>query len=168
MIAIPVQSPKYGEKFFFIDGEDLEKVKTHIWCVSYDPTIKNFYVTCTDRTGEKQTSIRLHRFILDAPNNMHVDHIDGNPLNNQKENLRLCTHQQNSYNRKKRVCTNKTKYKGVTKNKYKFEASIGYNGKRIYLGLFSTQEEAAAKYNEAALKYFGEFARLNIIEEYKC
>lgn len=111
----------------------------------------------------------LHRRILGLipSDNIIVDHIDGNGLNNQKENLRFCTKKQNSANRKKNK-NNFLKYKGVTYDKRlktkPFYAKIVINGKNKNLGNFATQEEAARRYNEEAIKIHGKFARLNEID----
>jgi hypothetical protein len=92
-----------------------------------------------------------------------VDHKNGNSLDNRKENLRLCTIQQNSFNRKPKNGKLKVFYLNKSSNKY--SAQIGFNNKKIYLGQFKSKEEAAKAYNEAAIKYFGEFACLNKIGE---
>jgi hypothetical protein len=90
-----------------------------------------------------------------------VDHIDGNPLNNRIENLRVATYSENSRNQKKRK-NNTTGYKGVSFNKKykKYTASICLDGKVKALGSFNTPEEAYEIYKEAALKYYKEFARV--------
>ena len=90
-----------------------------------------------------------------------TDHKDGNTLNNQKYNLRLCTCQQNGFNRKATVRT--SKFKGVRKiqRSSKWETDIWFNGKSIYIGSYTTEEDAAIAYNKKAVELFGEFARLN-------
>jgi len=100
------------------------------------------------------------------PADHEVDHRDMNPSNNKIENLRLATHGQNAGNQNK-FRNNRLKYKGITKNGRGYQACIGVKGKQISLGTFDTQEEAAARYNQAALKHHGEFARLNVIESEK-
>lgn len=88
-----------------------------------------------------------------------VDHKDGNPLNNQRSNLRLATASQNSANRAK-AKNNTTGYKGVYRHKNNWwRAIIQVQGEAIHLGLFRTPEEAHEAYKQAAVKYFGEFAR---------
>ena len=92
-----------------------------------------------------------------------IDHKDGNPGNNCWSNLRLSTCSQNLANC--RIYANNTSgYKGVywEKSCNKWVAKIQVKTKRIYLGCFSTKEEAAKEYNKAALKYFGEYANLNL------
>jgi hypothetical protein len=107
---------------------------------------------------------KMHRIIVDAPSGMQVDHIDGNTLNNTRENLRICTVSQNQCNSKVRV-DNTTGYKGVTICKSKYYAQIRHNGKRISLGYYEKPEDAARAYDEAAKKYHKEFASLNYKED---
>lgn len=86
-----------------------------------------------------------------------IDHIDRNPLNNSWNNLRDATRSQNCANR----LSVRKKFrlsKGVTVNGSKYEAAIKVNKKRIYLGLFSTQEEAAEAYKIASKKFYGEYS----------
>lgn len=111
----------------------------------------------------KRKIIYMHRAIMGDPIDMEVDHIDRNTLNNQVENLRLCTRSQNMRNTGKRT-NSASSYKGVSKNRSKWDARLRINGKIMYRGLFSTPEEAAHAYDEAAKKHFGEFANLNFPE----
>lgn len=111
----------------------------------------------------KHVTLRMHRIITNAPQDKQVDHINGNPLDNRKCNLRVCTQKENSRNREKRKEKTSSIYKGVCfhKRKHKWQASITLDGKLIHLGYFKTQNEAALIYNEAAKKYHGEFAKFN-------
>jgi hypothetical protein len=151
---------------------DFDSVSKYRWCA-----IKNghtYYVRAW--INKKRTPI--HRFLLgvDDPKKV-VDHIDRDALNNCRENLRVCTHAENQMNR---IASGKCKYKGVslhTSKKHvilkngavrvysytKFMAYITLNGKMKNLGRFNTEIEAAKAYNDNAPKYFGEFARLNVI-----
>jgi len=91
-----------------------------------------------------------------------IDHKDNNPTNNKIENLRECTRSENEGN-SKTPKNNTSGYKGVMwhKQHQKWMAQIGVNYKRKHIGLYSTKEEAAKAYNQAAIQYFGEFAKLN-------
>lgn len=91
---------------------------------------------------------------------MDVDHIDGNGLNNQRSNLRLCTASQNTINRNI-PRNNTTGVKGVVlrKSKNRYMAQIGVSGKVIYLGMFKTLHEAAGARKLAEIKYHGDFIR---------
>ncbi len=106
----------------------------------------------------------MHRKIINVPKDLQTDHINNNGLDNRKINLRLCTNSQNSQNR--RHYTNKSsKYKGVSWHKFKkkWRAQIGLNKKRIHLGYFEAEKEAAKIYNKEAKELFGDFAYINSI-----
>lgn len=100
----------------------------------------------------------LHRLILAT--DKCVDHINMNPSDNRKHNLRPATRAQNKGNLKK-YSNNTSGYKGVVKNRKRWVAQIQVGGVNKYLGIFDTREQAAIAYNEAAVKFFGEFAKLN-------
>ena len=95
-----------------------------------------------------------------------VDHIDSNKLNNLRSNLRICTQKLNCCNRSKGEGKYSSSFKGVFKNKTmpnRWCAKIKVDGKNIYLGTFIMEPEAAEAYNNAAIKFFGEYAKVNII-----
>jgi hypothetical protein len=148
-------------KFTQVDDDDYEYLNKFKWCAAFDGT--NWYAMKANNTKEKNSSITLHRFLLGVIKGLGIDHIDGNGLNNQRWNLRRCTHRQNSRNTAtKKLC--KSRYNGVTVTAYNnFMSRIGVDYKRIHLGTFKSENEAAIAYNNAAIKYFGEFARLNVI-----
>lgn len=122
------------------------------------------YAARNVKIGKKWHHELLHRTIFSRVVNRklkrseRVDHKDGNGLNNKRENLRLATPAQNKQN-SKLASNNKSGFKGVCKRKDKWQANINVNGKRIYLGQFTTPELAHAAYCAAADKYFKEFAR---------
>ena len=95
------------------------------------------------------------------PNDMQIDHIDGNGMNNRLDNLRLVTNLQNQLNRK---ADSGRRYKGVYQHRGRFKAEITYEGTRIYCGLFPTERIAAFAYDETARDLHGEHASLNFPE----
>lgn len=112
--------------------------------------------------------VKMHNVILPADNGLEVDHIDHDGLNNRRENLRPGSHTQNSQNRRKPKHAMTSRFKGVhhhSGRSKQFRAGIQVHGKYIDLGLFDREIDAARAYNEAAKKYFGEFAELNETED---
>lgn len=142
-------------KYTIIDDEDFKELSKHNWFHSHNYAGR--------RVGLKNDY--MHRILINAPKNKSVDHINGNGLDNRKENLRLCTHQQNTRNRKPNLNTF-SGFKGVSwHNRDKlWRARITLNSKEITIGYSKIKEKAIEMYNKAALKYHGEFARLNKIE----
>jgi len=102
----------------------------------------------------------MHNLVINIPDGMFCDHINRNGLDNRKANLRPATHTQNVWNRRKFKPYSRSKYKGVDDMK-RWRARIRVNGKRIYLGSFKTELDAAHAYDKAARKYHREFASLN-------
>lgn len=104
----------------------------------------------------------MHRLILDAPENVKVDHRDGDGLNNTRANLRLATHAENMRNSRLKV-SNTSGFRGVYfhKQRGKWRATIRAGARRLSLGMFDTAEEAAIAYDRAAVIEHGEFASLN-------
>lgn len=133
---------------------DYDHLMQYAWCSRPDGVIS------TQIGGRK---VQMHRLILNAPENMEVDHIDGNRLNNQRTNLRLCNSSQNKCNRGARK-DNTSGYKGVSwhkqRNKWTARIKTPY-GKYLYLGLYDDKNEAALAYNKASMEHHGEFAFIN-------
>jgi hypothetical protein len=104
--------------------------------------------------------------IMNAAEGELVDHINGNVQDNRKSNLRITSHKGNSRNRKT-PSINKVGYKGVRKTRGydRFQAYIQVNGIQEHLGYFGNPHDAARMYNFWANDLFGEFARLNVINE---
>jgi len=105
----------------------------------------------------------MHRIIINAPEDMFVDHINHNGLDNRKANLRLATPADNArYARYPKINTS-SKYRGVWYNKQrkKWRATIVVNRKRKHLGYFKDERQAAHAYDESAKKYYKDFAILN-------
>jgi hypothetical protein len=147
-----------------VSAADFDRVATHRWQAAQSDSGKRREVR--RNRGPKKKTLLLHRVILDAPDGVLVDHINGNPLDNRRENLRLCSRSENSRNQRK-LRETASKYKGVSPNRIsgRFRAFIWLNNKQIYLGTYMTEIEAALAYNEAARRLHGEFASPNVIDE---
>jgi hypothetical protein len=145
-----------GNKLVQIDEDDLNIIAEHKWSISNNrPTTKI--------NGK---TVYLYRLIMNAPVNVEVDHISGNPLDCRKHRMRLCSHHQNLMNRSSNFKSS-SKYVGVQKTKTgRWAARIklsGFNNdKTLNIGTFDSEEEAAIHRDIKAKELFGEFARLNI------
>ena len=147
-----------------VDDEDFEWLNKFNWYAC--KCRGKFYArrkTQTSRAGgrkRKSTTFYMHREIIKTA--LDIDHWDGNGLNNQRQNLRPCTESQNQMNRRNNG-NSTSGYKGVSWHTRtgKRRATIRIGVKQAELGFYQSKEEAAIAYNEAAARYFGEFALAN-------
>lgn len=149
-----------------IDDEDFELISRYKW---YTQKGNNGIIYAATYSANNNNRIKMHRLIMGITNpKIEIDHIDHDGLNNQKQNLRLCSHQQNSMNQRKTKGT--SKYKGVywDKERNKRGVRIGYNYKKINLGRFDEQIDAAKAYDKKAIELFGEFAQTNFMKDHAC
>jgi len=116
--------------------------------------------------GERKI-VRMHREIMNAPKGLFVDHRNNNGLDNRMENLRLATHAQNMQNRGKTRLKTSSQFIGVHLDKRgnNWKVQINHQGKAIFIGRFDNEIDAAKAYDRAAIKYHGEFAKLNFPRE---
>lgn len=140
-----------------VDDEDFDRIAILPWNIKNSHNTKYAHTWFYDTSPRRR--VMLHRHILGEPDSW-IDHIDGNGLNNQKENLRLCNPIQNARNARK-VAKATSCYKGVWADRNKWRSQIMVNGTRLPLGTYNSEEHAALAYNEKAKELFGEFAVLN-------
>ncbi len=147
-------------RFAIIDAADYERVSRHKWCVTGSG--RRVYA-CRSVNGKQ---VSMHRFLMNPPKGMVVDHIDGDPLNNRRSNLRICTVQQNIWNSQPKGKS--SQYKGVCrdKDKRKWVVHVCHNGHNWYMGRFELEIDAARAYDRKAFELFREYAWLNFPEEY--
>lgn len=154
-------------KFCIVDDEDYPTLVKKRWWYHFGNTTKDNGYAFSKVDGNPYKNITMHRFIVQPPIGFIVDHVNGNHLDNRRSNLRICNFRQNQQN-KKISKSNKSGYKGVVfekrSNKNPWVAYIRIDNKGINLGCFATRELAALAYNNAAIKYFGDFAQLNVIK----
>lgn len=140
-------------KVALVDDDDYERISKYNWSFSNGYARRNQYVPI-------QKTILLHRFIMGEPIGYEVDHINGDGLDNRKENLRVCTHKENTRNRKIQK-NNTSGFTGVVwdKPRNKWRAHIKYLGKLIFIGHFIDKNEASTAYEKRAKELFGDFLR---------
>lgn len=148
-----------------VDDEDYTNLNYHKWyALSADGN--RFYVA---HDFNRKCTL-MHRLIMKASNEIEVDHIDLDSLNNQKYNLRVCSSQQNKANMKSYASyglQHTSQYKGVSwdKARGKWQVGIHFNDRRIAIGRFDDEMEAAQAYDQKAIELFGEFAYVNFRKE---
>lgn len=143
-----------------IDGEDYERVTKWRWSATIRPNGMVYAVRTCKENGKK--AINLHRFLMNCPKGMEVDHINHNPLDNRKSNLRICTMAENRKNIPLSI-RNTTGYKGIYWDTQCncWRAKININGKSHCIGRYETPTKAAQAYDIEAIKQYGEFAATN-------
>lgn len=160
-------------KYALVDSEDFEFLNQWKWTYRQGYAVRGEYIGRisderhpSGRQKYKSRLIAMHRVIAKTPPQLTTDHINGNKLDNRKENLRNCTKRQNCYNtgtRNPNKDLAKSPYVGVhiSQSGKRWISHIAPNRKSIHLGTFDTAEEAAEAYNMAALSFYGQFAKLN-------
>lgn len=142
--------------FSFCSEEDFDRLSKFNWFHVFDGN--QVYAM---RDNNQKGLIRMHAEVMGG---IGIDHINGDGLDNRRSNLRFATNSQNQMNRGK-FSVGYSKFKGVSwhKRDHRWVAKIMADGRRIHLGNFINEFDAAKAYNDAASQYFGKFARLNQI-----
>lgn len=151
-------------KFAIVDDGDYDWLNQWKWYARKCGKEK-WYAVRKQTINGKEYTIYLHRFIMNVPPGLEVDHINGNSLDDRHNNLRICRGQANKWNTQKQKRDKSSKYKGVCwhKTNKKWWAYIHLNGNRKHLGFFDNEDDAGEAYNQGALELFGVFAQLNDI-----
>lgn len=150
-----------NDKVFLIDLEDLQKTLKYCWKLN-----SRGYVVSATRADEGKKGLRLHRYLMNCVDTkLVVDHINHNPSDNRKSNLRVCTQQQNMFNQKPNT-RNKSGVKGVRfiKSCKRWEVRFTYNGKERVIGYFDNIADAIALRKQYEEKFYGEFSFKNQFE----
>jgi hypothetical protein len=145
-------------KIAIVDDEDFEKLNKYRWHYN-----KGYAVRTIGHIIGKQKAIYMHRYLMKPTKNKKTDHIDGNGLNNQRRNLRVCSQSQNTKNRRINK-NNKSGFIGVSWHmpSKKWLAKIKHNNKTKYVGTFDDKIEAAKARDDVAKQLRGDFVVLNI------
>ena len=158
-VELVVSSRTLGEYYIKIDKDDYDRVSKYKWHIRkvYRDNNNDFYVGYN--SGGK--TVLLHRFIMNCPENMVVDHINNDVSDNRKVNLQICTIKENTRKRKDSK-NNKSGYKGVMwypyRNVNKWMAYIKVDKVFINLGYYTNIEDAIKARRDAEIKYFGDYA----------
>ena len=147
-------------KFALVDDADYEWLSKWKWCYhSRGYAARGQYNPVT----KKITQIFMHRLIMNPLKSMIIDHVNHNGLDNRRCNLRICTREQNAYNSRSHK-NSASQYKGVHWGKLtqNWRAEITCKGKRIHLGVYTNEKDAARAYDNKAIELFGVFAKPNL------
>lgn len=143
-------------KVAIVDDEDFEWLSQWKWCFR-----QQGYAGMGIVENGKQRIVYMHRLIAGTPKGMDTDHIDKNKLNNQRKNLRICTHEENCRNRSK-SCNNTTGVKCVVLDSRtgRFRAYIKVKYRQIHIGMFDSIVEASSAHLKAQKYHFGTFSEI--------
>jgi hypothetical protein len=149
-------------KYAIVDADDYERLAKYKWQLRSNGHASYAFRRSSRAGGKKEQRILMHREIIDIPEGLVCDHANRKVLDNRKANLRPATSSQNNCNTRKRAQAT-SRYRGVSQDarSNKWMARIKANGRRIYLGTFDDEVDAAKAYDAAAKKHHGEFAVLN-------
>lgn len=144
------------------DAERVQAFKWHAHCSNKSAPTPKWYAVRRVKVNGRKHKIRLHRWLMNAPDGIEVDHQNGDSLDCRRENLRFADEFEQAANRSKNGSATVTTLKGVERAyggrwRVRFQA----HGRRYNVGTFATEEEAAFEYDRLARAVYGDFARLN-------
>lgn|SRR3990167_2249296 len=159
--------PLTHDQFAKVDPEDYGRLTKFRWNAFWNNKRRYYRAIrhCYDKNTGKWKNVYMSREVMGSPKDLVIDHVNHDTLDNRKSNLRPCRPKDNLRN-KKRHKDNTSGFTGVCRAAHgskSWEAKIGVSGKSIYLGSFRYKAQAAIAYNEAAIRYFGEFSCLNVL-----
>lgn len=151
-----------GKGVALVDDEDFALVSACRWRLH-----NNGYAITNARNGARGATLFMHRLILTLADGEQTDHVNGNKLDNRRENLRRCTAAENSRNQRKWTTDRTSQYKGVywSNTRRRWTARITVNGRLLQVGSSQYELAAAVAYDEAAREHFGAFAAVNFPKE---
>jgi hypothetical protein len=165
---IDVSTKKFPNTFAVVSDEDFDELARYHWIAVQDCHV--VYARLAYRMDGVLKHITMHRQIMGRLEDIDgklIDHVDGNGLNNTRENMRSCTVRQNTCNSRKRSKNMSSVFKGVTWDSWtdrwmaRIKIEEGTNRGYRNLGRFSSEKEAALAYDAVALQVFGQFACVN-------
>jgi len=153
-------------RFTIVEPGDFYQVNRFNWCAKENGP-RTYAVRLVADSHNRTKILSMHREIMGAPAGMLVDHRNRDTLDNRRENLRLATHSQNQFNKGKTSRKTTSRFIGVFFEKYsgRWVARTTVEGKRIWLGRFDNEIEAAKAYDRAVREYHKEFAQFNFSKE---
>lgn len=150
-------------KIAIVDAADAEMVNRHKWYAATCGS-STFYASTKVHEGGKAKHVLMHRLITGAVSGQVVDHVNGDGLDNRRTNLRITTTQGNAWNHRGQRGA-KSQYRGLSFYGGMFYVRIFVNGRNQYLGRYTDERLAARVFDFAAVKHFGEYARLNLPDD---
>ena len=154
------QIPLTKGQFAIVDDSDYEQLSKYRWCAQKRDN--TYHAARRQRLHEGGAYVYMHRQIMGVESSVEVDHRDGNGLNNQRRNLRVCTSANNNFAFQHKRANKTSQFRGVSLHRCgKWRASLQISCRQIHLGLFEDEVAAASAYDAGARIHFGEFAHLN-------
>jgi hypothetical protein len=154
--------------FAIVSPEDYERLSAYKWhSARHGRTIYAQHGTGSEKAGRRRGYlVMMHRAVMGVEDERVVDHQNHNGLDNRRTNLRIATWEENCWNKRKPISDSSSQYKGVMwdKRRSTWQVMMGYKGKKIFIGYFDDETEAAKAYDAKAKELYGEFAALNFPE----